>query len=76
MAQRNSEAMRAAGVLGVQGPAGAPSRAAAVAGSGVDAGSVVDGWLAEPAAGAVLLDCGRTAAGIATVDGWWTTVLR
>jgi hypothetical protein len=66
-AQAQSAAMSATGVLGLDGLVGAVAQ-------GADAQSVVTGWLAD-AAGAPLLDCSTTAAGIAVVDGWWTALL-
>jgi hypothetical protein len=42
---------------------------------GEDASSVVTGWLADPTAGAALLDCSRTSAGVAVVDDWWTALV-
>jgi uncharacterized protein YkwD len=49
--------------------------AAAVAHGPADAASVVAGWLADPADSATLLDCSRTAVGIAVADTWWTALL-
>ena len=66
-AQARSAAMSASGVLGLDGLVGAVAQ-------GADAQSVVTGWLAD-VAGAPLLDCSTTTAGVAVVDGWWTALL-
>jgi uncharacterized protein YkwD len=67
-AQAHSATMGATGVLGLDAPVGAVAQ-------GVDAQSVVGGWLADTTVSAALLDCSRTSAGIAVVDGWWTALL-
>jgi uncharacterized protein YkwD len=67
-AQAHSATMDASGVLELDGLVGAAAQ-------GVDAESVVAGWLADTDAGALLLDCSRTSAGIAVVDGWWTALV-
>jgi hypothetical protein len=55
---------------------GAPVTAgSAVVAAGGGPESVVAGWLADPAASSVLLDCERTTVGIGTVDGWWAAVV-
>jgi uncharacterized protein YkwD len=66
-AQGHSTAMSASGILGLNGLVGAVAQ-------GVDASSVVAGWVAD-ASGAPLLDCARTSTGIAVVDGWWTALV-
>ena len=66
-AQAHSAAMSASGVLGLDGLVGAVAQ-------GPNAHSVVAGWLADTAASEALLDCSRTSAGIAVVDGWWTAL--
>jgi uncharacterized protein YkwD len=66
-AQGHSTAMSASGILGLNGLAGAVAQ-------GADAASVVAGWVAD-ASGAGLLDCARTSAGTAVVDGWWTVLV-
>jgi hypothetical protein len=67
-AQAHSLAMSTGGLLGLDG-------LGVVAEGRPNAQSAVSGWLAEPADSAVLLDCSRTAVGVGTVDGWWTTVV-
>ncbi len=66
-AQAHSAAMSGGGLLGLDGLIGAVAQ-------GADATSVVGGWLAD-SSGAPLLDCSRTSAGIAVVDGWWTALV-
>jgi uncharacterized protein YkwD len=75
-ALQHSEGMHESGELGVRGRAGAGLRTVAVAQGASDPAAVAGGWLADPAVRAVLLDCRRTAMGVGTVDGWWTTVLE
>jgi uncharacterized protein YkwD len=72
VAQAHSAAMSASGVLSLDG-LGVPG--AVVAEGRPDAQAAVAGWLDDPADSAVLLDCARTTAGVAGVDGWWTTVV-
>jgi uncharacterized protein YkwD len=73
LAAEHSAAMRDGGVVDVHVPGSTPldrgGRTAVVA-SGTDPVVVGDGWAAETA----LLDCGLTAAGVGTTDGWWTLV--
>jgi uncharacterized protein YkwD len=40
-----------------------------------NAQSAVSSWLADEAGSAALLDCARTSAGVAAIDGWWTLLL-
>ncbi len=66
-AQAHSAAMSGSGLLGLDGLVGAVAQ-------GADATSVVGNWFAD-SAGAALLDCSRTSAGIAVVGGWWTVLV-
>lgn len=66
-AQAHSAAMSGSGLLDLDGLVGAVAQ-------GADATSVVGGWFADSSA-APLLDCARTSAGIAVVDGWWTALV-
>jgi uncharacterized protein YkwD len=72
IAQAHSAAMSASGDLDLDD---LDVAGAVVAEGRPTAQSAVAGWLADPDDSAVLLDCSRTTAGVAAVDGWWTTVL-
>jgi uncharacterized protein YkwD len=74
-AQAHSAAIAASGELDSDDLDELGGAAAILAESRANSNSVVAGWLADPADSAALLDCSRTGAGIAVVDGWWTTLL-
>jgi uncharacterized protein YkwD len=83
-AQSHSADMRDAGLLGLQTAAGGSlldqgGTAVTLANGSADPAAVLDGWMADPADSATLLDCSLGSVGIGLVqaaDGaWWTQLL-
>jgi uncharacterized protein YkwD len=76
LAEDHSAQMTKAGSLDAAGPAG---RTTTVARGTKTAAAVADAWLADASDRSVLLDCSRTAIGVAEATGnggpWWTAVL-